>query len=521
VEIARDVKIAAEKSGSVNTVLYRHGPKDNDPSEGEDAEQVKTGGRTADDPNWVVPEGEQVRGNPQPYSRIIGSDTTVRAYAVISLCTPAGVYDFVRDEIKDENDVKKIRKRYELPDKEYVVGGKRTVIDVANEVAAEVFRSQTNDAAFARLKLKSKEIDSHSPFCHFEEEIGDNETLESVVTKVRVAYKKNFFQRAATRQGQISLTVAYFGGDKDKDAASALGILGVNMEDYHILRVLRSALAQGVQESSTYPIILGWRIDRINCDPKKLPDDVEENFNVFALDDKALLTVDEYVKVIIWGLRGVLLTDIKENAHLKNSIDWKYVSQSGYFPRIEDLKKYFWSFVDTRDPKEFWVPDPFCIEMAADFLTSLANWKPNKQAISQFDDKAKVAEIKKRATAVIDAWNAKDSSKDSFAEVYGSTEQTGTVALARKLVVYLCAECGFAALDQARQLRYRGGAKVPGNILMKTWLRPTKWNKKTILEPTLQDSAKLKKFQAAAIDRAFYKSSNMMALQTMADHGMW
>jgi len=52
---------------------------------------------------------------------------------------------------------------------------------------------------------------------------------------------------------------------------------------------------------------------------------------------------------------------------------------------------------------------------------------------------------------------------------------------------------------------------------MKTWLRPGKWSSKLVKSATVQAlAANSESFDGAAVDRAFYKSCNLMALQTLA-----
>jgi hypothetical protein len=499
---ARDGKRAGVFPGPKKDFVYEH------PVDG-----------TEDDPHWQAPEqpGSQ---QPHSYGSVKGGKTDTHAYAVISLCSPSGVYDFLRYDVRTYYDLAKIRAQFglapvaneaenhsPLPDR----------ISSAQDIAAAVFRSQFTAEGRARLRLQERTIDEGGPFTHFEDGIGPNDTLAEVLAKLMQAYTGRFFQREENRDGVITLTVSYFGGDEDKKAADALGIKGVAMEDYHVIRVLRSALAKGVLEDSDYPIVLGWRVDRINCDPKSLPAGVEETFNNFyrtsARQDEggaprglqSLLTVDDYVKVIIWGLRGVLRKDISDNPVLKNAVNWKYLDDRTLFPSVDDLKTYFWSFVHAEGGDGFWVPDPFCIEIATDFVNELAEMSPG---IEGLNEESKKKRIRKLAAAVQEAWAKEDSSKPDWGSVYNSASPTGTAARARELVRYLQDECGLA-IDNHR-----------GETCTRTWLRPRKWSGGKIAA-TLQDAANNKQFKAAAIDRAFYKSSNMMALQTYADHGLW
>jgi hypothetical protein len=311
--------------------------------------------------------------------------------------------------------------------------------------------------------------------------------------------------------------VSYFGGDKDKAASDALGIRGVAMEDYHVIRVLRSAMTKGVLEKSDYPIIYDWRVDRINADPKKLPPNVENDFNNFYRTQRhgaertapgmaTLLTIDDYVKVVIWGLRGVLRGDVSHE-ELRNSVDWKYART---IPAGE-RPKYFWSFAGDVGGDDFFIPDPFCIEIATDFINTLAEMNPDKadSGISNFTyGRANKERARELAGAVQEAWLSEDTANSTWKTIYDSAAPGGTKAKIRILMEHLRDNCGFGIEGADR--RY-----------VKTWLRPGgKWEGVGSYA-TLQDATNDSRFKAAAIDRAFYKSSNMMALQTYAAHGIW
>ena len=453
-------------------------------------------------------------------------------WSVISLCTPAGVYDFLRMKVEvsgnkravveqymgpkailDESDnamrFEEIRKaligsftdRYEgwpfdkilVPGEGMTAADHKRKFEFAQDLAASVFHTQASEDQWKRLKIMRVHKDLNGPYGDMEEGIGIDEakdgiwTLKKTIDQIDHLYKDKF----SHPEGPIGVTTgtfSYFGGEKDKDAAFSLGIHGANMEDYHILRVLRNTFCQGIWESTNYPILLGWRIDRIQCDPKEIPPGVIKKFQTFATEPGSMLTLEGYVKVILWGLRGVLKSDIEENKELKDTIYWKFLDK---FDDLVEIKKYFWSFVKTEDKHEFWIPDPFYVEIATDFVKDLSEMNPG---IDEFKPGPGVTkeQIKSKAKKILKAW--KREQNDSLESIL--KPESATYLAARDLMEDL-STCGFDA----------------GFGRMKTWLRPEKWSKK-IRKPTLQDASG--EFDGAALDRAFYKSSNVMALQTMA-----
>ena len=95
---------------------------------------------------------------------------------------------------------------------------------------------------------------------------------------------------------------------------------------------------------------------------------------------------------------------------------------------------------------------------------------------------------------------------------------------------YIAENCDFAVKWDNKFLLKNGKMIGPeditpgdkGKVFLKTWLRPGKWGAAAnpVKAPTSQDLTEPDfsdpKFDAACVDRAFYKSCNMMALQTMA-----
>jgi hypothetical protein len=459
---------------------------------------------TEDEPAWVMPDRmlrseQHVPSRPAPpafkKADVSSDSTSSHVYAVISLCTPGGIYDFLREEVPGNE-------RVDIKSK----------IEAANTRAQYVFWNQT---LTVRTNADASRLDEHGPFYRFERRFipeGRQITLAALINKVKETYAGTTFKRQQDRRPEVTLTVTYFGGENDKKAADELGIKGVAMEDYHVLRVLRSAVADGILEDSAYPIILDWRVDRINCDPKLLPRNVERDFNDFyrirevrGPERQSILTVDDYVKIIIWGLRGLRQEDITANDTLRQCLNWKYVRTIDSASR----PAYFWSFIGDVGGDDFFVPDPFCVEIATDFVKELAEMDPQDRHAGIADlTGGEKQEAKKLAEAVLQAWRREDKQGSTWLNVYSSPSAEGTKARIIKLMGHLRDKCGF-------------GVAGAGHEYVLTWLRPgSKWEGVGNIA-TLQEAANRDKFKAAAIDRAFYKSSNMMALQTFAAHGLW
>ncbi len=491
-EVASDVGLTATSDAKEHRFDYRHSADSTDA-----------------DPRWKA-RGNTLGSNRQAprqpgspgfkKSDVNAGQTTAHVYAVISLCTPAGIYDFLRCEVTGEGSA-----------------DMKAKIDAATKLAQETF---WQEAMTITTNMAARRIDKESPYGTFESKLfrdDEKPSLPVVLDKIRRVYADSVFKRD-DRKPVITLTVTYFGGDQDKEAADRLGIKGVAMEDYHVLRVLRSAVAEGILEDSAYPIILDWRVDRINCDPKQLPPNVESDFNDFYRTEKrhieaqkqaerTALTIDDYAKIVIWGLRGLQQDDVKKNADLRDCLNWEYVKTI----RPELRPAYFWSFVGDVSGDDFFVPDPFCVEIATDFINELASMdlgKGDSGIASLGNDKSQKETAMHLARAVQQAWLNEDSQGSTWNQVFTSKVAGGTKARIVTLMEHLRDHCGF----------HIEGADED---YVKTWLRPGgKWAG-VGSHATLEDATNSSAFKAAAIDRAFYKSSNMMALQTFADHGLW
>lgn len=491
-EIASDVSISAKEGDKQTTFKYKSSIDSETAPHWEAADAQDKDNKKGHYTKWK--ENEQ--GKYHDYQDV-KNKSSLAAYAVISLCTPAGVYDFLRKPIKEWKDANELVNDYQLRDvllglqkrKEHQEVCRwylfermnqnmsdKERIEMAQTAASLIFQNCMSEKIKSKLKLVGIARDSNNHYCDYEQEIKKGMGLKEVIDKIKEKYKN------VIDKGVVTLTVSYFGGDEDKDAAEKLGIEGVNMEDYHVLKVLRTAIAKGASKSSDYPLILKWRIDRINCDPKSIEKSVIDDFNNYIKEP--YLTEKDYVAVIIWGLQGVLKGEIPDCAK------WKFAREM----EIETFQKHLWPYNSgTQD-----VSDPFCIEIATDFINELADIKATKEertkdgnlgpagGIAGIENKVSADQLKNLrnlADAVRKAWPNK----------------VETEAKAKELMTFLKEKCQFGA----------------GRDKLKTWLRPGKWGK-DITAPTLQD-LKGAKFGGAAVDRALYKSCNMMALQTYAD----
>jgi hypothetical protein len=625
-EIDSTVTVAAEEKVGTFRKEERRIVYEGTPDSGEDR------------PHWGVKERMEAPPPDQKrrkFKKVRVDKIEGKVFSVISLCTPAGVYEFHREEFDPEG-CSHLQK-----------------IDLATEDAKRRFREEALE-----LTLKRGEPNPDSPFEACEQELTEGTTLPDAILALKRGYGPDYFEDAEP-EGIVTLTGAYFLGDDDKTMADKLGISGVNMEDYHVLRVLRSAVCQGGDLASDYPMVLDWRIDRINCDPKKIEGAVERLFKDW-IRDEATLSLEDYVDVIRWGLGGVLELETPECAYwsLVDAIARQggdAVTQHG---RELLLTHLYSSAANAFVPEEgstdpvrttYRVPNPFCIEIATDLVAELAKLDPEKKepgGISRLRETVARKHPPKRVGKVLADVRAKARAVQAASE-----EGQDPTKAARDLMATVAEECGFAledansvqelvqlkpweddagvqrslepivvatslrkeaqrnhrkleegelrkqvrdeveALRRAKQPARDATERLPmeqwtstqyvrslerelqgrphcrtcvsilfrarhealavlngergarqrlqetirdwglvGARRLKTWLRPNKWGGPIdpIVAPTLQDldgkgfeDVPERGFDGADVDRAFYKSSNMMALQQMAGRFLW
>jgi hypothetical protein len=244
-----------------------------------------------------------------------------------------------------------------------------------------------------------------------------------------------------------------------------------------------------------------------------------------------------------------------------NFID-HYWKEDGWQDRI---KKHLWSFAYNENVQrsEFIIPNPFCVEMATDFLSELMDIKATEAERKKDDGSLappggiadilellktenELKELRKLADDVQAEWDEEEKENrnggiirpergnlaDGVREMpYDGPAGGKTKQKAIDLMYHIAHKCGFAIIWDGYYLLKDGSMLKPEEItpdnkrriFLKTWLRPGKWvgaKGKKVKAPTTQDlnEGKYKEpdFDGACVDRAFYKSCNMMALQTMA-----
>ncbi|MGE5672443.1 MAG: hypothetical protein ACM3XM_00965 [Mycobacterium leprae] len=291
--------------------------------------------------------------------------------------------------------------------------------------------------------------------------------LTDVIQQVKATYGK-----------EVSMTASFFVQSADKQVAGRLGLDSCGMEDAHVIRILRRCANRRFPQDEYYPLLdpANAFITRINCDPHTIDPHAADAFKRVISNPR--LTCDDYIQLMEWGQKGVLSTEVPACAHWRIVNDDVFQGWAGH--RL--LQQQLYTFVTQEQSV---VADPFCVEIATDFLTDLAKG-------TAFGNDEVPKSIQLKAKELRAAWRLPDS-------------QDLRRGLARELTDLLSGTERFGT---------QGG--------LKTWIRPGKWSSKwTRTYYTLEDlNASGEEFDGAAIDRAFYKSSNIMALRAMAGQGL-
>ena len=296
--------------------------------------------------------------------------------------------------------------------------------------------------------------------------------------------------------GRTSLTASFFIGKKIKALARGLDLHDANMEDYHILKILKS-----IQEKDhKYG---GLRLEqvemvRVDCDPPEIGEDTVAAFTEWLAG--ARYSRDKYLAAIKWGLYGLALPAAKrgrtpdtrrniqrEITGLVSRLQWDW-PQERLRQKPED-KTLFYVYADSRLQV---ILDPFCVEMATDFLNDLNSGR------------AFALNGKKIPPAIIDGLQR---SVRKLGRLHANS--TGD-----RLAPYFC-DLIEQLVDHFLQGLHTESDEYPfvdpqNPQKFKIWIRPGSWNQnKSVLSTDLE-------VDEATLDRAFYKSANQAALQTHA-----
>lgn len=288
----------------------------------------------------------------------------------------------------------------------------------------------------------------------------------------------------ATWTPEISGTSPWFIGDDQKQAFSRVGVTGCNMEDYWVLRSMRAMALERANRDpksrSMMPVLTRGFLTRVNADPLTIDPAVIEAFQG-DLRTKTL-TDSQYGDLIIWGLHGLPLPG--DGIGMPAFAAWSFASNPVFQTRGTFARHLYGLLVDGRtDP---FVPDPFFIEIATDLLKDCARVADNPGSVfSATLGKPALDRIAAAAKAVQARWN-----------IVGPTPDTQLNQAIADFVGTFARDGNFV--------------DTSGPHRVKVWLRPGKW--KDVTANSVQDAI-ARPFGGAAVDRAFYKASNLLALR--------
>ncbi|MCY1040514.1 hypothetical protein OV208_04195 [Corallococcus sp. bb12-1] len=296
----------------------------------------------------------------------------------------------------------------------------------------------------------------------------------------------------------ISLTASDFIGGDIKAAARDQGLGGdCNMEDYHVLRILHE-MRFGVG----MPQLFNHGLARIDCDPPHIPQALFTTFKTWA--QEARWTKAHYIEGILWGLRGITAASVSwDHAH------WGFKDRVAAL-NLGSLDKYFYLVGDR-------VLCPFFTELACDLLETAAT-ATSSSAVFGFPNAAvaKFSTLQYRAKMI---------------QALG----VALIGQPEKLAGLRSAIGAF--IDTFGEILEDAGLKERNVDVWPIWARPgwggDKWKEAgswAVVHVTNVGTA-----QAMAsvwdehfpvtnapngnLDRALYKSTNMMALQVLAPSG--
>jgi hypothetical protein len=294
-------------------------------------------------------------------------------------------------------------------------------------------------------------------------------------------------------QAEVTGTSNWFISADQKEAFSKIGITGCNMEDYWVMRSMRRCALERVKraphERSMYPVFERGFLTRVNVDPLMIEPEMLLAFDEDVREKK--LSREQYVDLLIWGLEGLPMKsggDVVMPKVARWTLAEKALSLGdGVF------KRHLYGLL-VNEPEKFVVPDPIFIEIATDLL---------KSCVASVNKEKDPPEVSGRAVFATPPGNeeifALHDAAEAVLKEWNKAGQRPTERVREALRTFvdtlvMRADFGDTAAD---------GVKV--------WLRPRKWENITV--NSIQDLPDRVSFTAAAVDRAFYKSSNLIALE--------
>ncbi|MCG6877085.1 MAG: hypothetical protein LJE97_18500 [Betaproteobacteria bacterium] len=311
------------------------------------------------------------------------------------------------------------------------------------------------------------------------------------------------FQRLCSEKNKVSLTASFFVDARIKSFARALGLHDANMEDFHVLEVLKSLHEE--PENFGGATLRGVQLTRVDCDPPEISPEVQDLFGEWTRNTQ--YTRETYLAALRWGLYGAQVVHLQDAARSR----WD--------------QPFHWSLVDRKEVPDGWeqlfyplkngggarshVLDPFFVEIATDFLASVNDGKlygvPKTDQGGRVKDQSKLLpelyekpakKLKRLTRGLLKAFAMLQSGRPA-GFLYPSLEDLLAILFARDN--YVDRECPLIPPEDK-------GA--PGEY--EIWARPGSWEKNTsVLASKLKPSG-------AIVDRALYKSANQAALQAHA-----
>lgn len=325
--------------------------------------------------------------------------------------------------------------------------------------------------------------------------------------------------RPAERAG-ISITANTFIGEAMKTAARDYGLLGeVNMEDYHLLKLIHSMLTSQTKFTSVksiedkYPTLDKFRVIRIDADPAEVSPLSDGNspitFQRFTEANPTTISAQDYASVVTWGLMGMKYSAVPD------AINWHAIASfmSSYLSlNVGDFLVTYTPQLDLDDQKYI---NPFLLEAAQDMYTEVGEWlarisanpidvnkakhvnavNSNPFNIKAFDDELEQVQ---RLRSLIESYENLTLALDQYCT--GTTDEIDvelTTEFVKALYSYLYGRAQYA--ESALDIWARGGWGI-GN------------DQPYFVENVI--------FNGSLVDRALYKSNNTTVLDNCSNEAV-
>ncbi len=347
------------------------------------------------------------------------------------------------------------------------------------------------------------------------------------------------FCRTQDQQRKTSLTGGFFLYSADKEVAHNLGLHDVNMEDFHILRIVRSLRSEmrldAERITRKYPNLTDFVVKRIDADPYRIEDLGKFNtwFNATGKD----ITFGDMRNLIKFGLDGLPFDTITgENRANYGYINWGFVLELAAdtigeaegadpwqdVPQELDARFVYWrGSLDhplNLERGNIFIPDAIRIEVATDLLKDAKRMKA--VTLPEGDEnKARLVQVMSEcASQLLNQGAAGDvSGVVTTVTQFGvlanicqaQTTQLGRLSNEQEasveslIKIFVSAYFKFFNKDGSGG----GGTFVDDADSAPLWLR-SKWGK--VIGQAVQ-------WTPDNIDRLYYKASNMAALKRLND----